>query len=136
MLPFEFIVPGPPVSHQSRNRGKLTAWKQTVRQVAADRWVGTGPVGHSVRMVVTYYHAGAAVRIDDDNLLKPIQDALNQLVYRDDSQVTDVAVRKTGIDGEFRVRGASMVLLEGFSRGSEFLHVLIEDAPAHSQLLR
>jgi crossover junction endodeoxyribonuclease RusA len=68
-------------------------------------------------------------------MLKPIQDALIGLVYEDDRQLTDASVRKTNIDGLFYIRGASIVLLEAFSRGNEFLHVRIETAPGHEHFL-
>jgi hypothetical protein len=135
MLPFEFTVPGPPLSHQTRDRQKLSAWRLAVQTAAALRW-GTAPAEKvSLRLAVTYYHEGDAVRIDNDNLLKPVQDALNQLVYEDDRQVTDAAVRKTSIDGEFRVRGASPVLLMAFVDWVEFIYVKVEAAPDDQKLL-
>jgi crossover junction endodeoxyribonuclease RusA len=73
--------------------------------------------------------------MDNDNMLKPIQDALNRLIYEDDRQITDTAVRKTDINGSFRVRGMSSVLAEGFCRGNEFLHIKVEHAPVHEELL-
>jgi crossover junction endodeoxyribonuclease RusA len=85
MLPFEFTVDGPPISHQTRNSARLRAWQRTVRVAAVQRWpAGTAPVIEQLRFIVTYYHDGASVRIDNDNLVKPIQDALNGPVYVDD----------------------------------------------------
>jgi crossover junction endodeoxyribonuclease RusA len=132
MLPFEFTVEGPPVSNQTRAKPKLRAWREMVRQAAANRWAATAPLVGALRIVVTYYHEGPAIRMDNDNMLKPIQDALIGLVYRDDKQLTDASIRKTDIDGRFRVRGASLVLLEAFSHGKEFLHIRIESAPDHA----
>src|SRR5689334_15459077 len=132
MLPFEFIVEGPPVSHQTRNAERLRAWRSTVRAAAAQRWpAGMSPVTVRLRFTVTYYHDGVSVRIDNDNLVKPIQDALNGLVYEDDRQITDTYVRKTDLNGSFRVRGMSPVLAEGFCRDNEFLYVRVELAPSH-----
>jgi hypothetical protein len=88
-----------------------------------------------VQITVTYFHDGSAVRIDNDNLLKPIQDALNNLVYVDDRQITDCTVRKTDINGRFAVRGMPPLLAEAFSNGTEFLHVRIEARPDHGELL-
>lgn len=68
-------------------------------------------------------------------MLKPIQDALIGLIYEDDRQITDIAVRKTDINGSFYVRGISPILAEGFSHGLEFLYVRIEVAPSHEELL-
>jgi Holliday junction resolvase RusA-like endonuclease len=136
MLPFEFTVPGPPVSHQSRNKAKLAAWRQMVRTAASARWGAAAPLGVPLRITVSYYHQGLAVRIDNDNMVKPLQDALIGLVYQDDRLITDTIVRKTSIDGLFRVRGYPLVLLEALSQGDEFLHVVIDEAPHHEHPLR
>ncbi len=135
MFPFEFIVDGPPVSYQTRRADRLRAWEQTVHDAAARRWPDhASPVAGNLKLTVTYYHDGIAVRIDNDNMIKPIQDALNGLVYEDDRQITDTQVRKTDLNGSFRVRGMSPVLAEGFCRGNEFLHIRIELAPNHQEL--
>lgn len=136
MLPFEFIVDGPPVSQQAKDRTRLQAWKDTVREAARRRWpLGQAPITIQLQITLTYYHEAITVRIDEDNMLKPIQDALIGIVYIDDVQITDSKVRKTNIDGLFQVRGMSMVLAEGFSKGSEFLYIRVEEAPDHSELL-
>jgi len=136
MFPFEFTVPGPPLSHQTRDRKKLEAWRQFVRTSASTRWVHSDPSESAVRIVVTYYHEGETVRIDNDNLLKPIQDALNGLVYRDDRQISDTAVRKTSVDNPVRVPGMPRILYEAFVSCRSFIHVRIEEAPDHSDLMR
>lgn len=137
MLPFEFIVDGPPISYQTRRAERLRAWKQAVRNAAAYRWPqAVAPLKVRLKMTVCYYHDGVMVRIDNDNMVKPIQDALNGLIYEDDRQITDIQVRKTDINGSFRIRGMSPVLAEGFVKGKEFLHIVIERAPNHEELLR
>lgn len=136
LLPFEFIVEGPPVSHQTRNSLRLREWQQTVRRAAVQRWpANTAPLSERLQIAVTYYHDGIAVRIDNDNLLKPVQDALNGLIYTDDRQITDAYVRKTDLNGSFRVRGMSPILAEGFCQGKEFLHIRIALAPDHEELV-
>jgi Holliday junction resolvase RusA-like endonuclease len=136
MLPFEFTVPGLPISHQSRNKKKLSTWQQTVRTAASKLWGSKSPLGTHLIIMVTYYHEGESVRIDNDNLLKPIQDALIGLVYLDDRWITDTMVRKTSIEGRFRVRGFSMVLLEALSRGEQFVHIVVDRAPSHDKPLK
>lgn len=136
MLPFEFIIDGPPVSHQTRNPERLRAWQFAVRVAAKQYWpVALPPLSTQLKLSVTYYHDGVAVRIDNDNMVKPIQDALIGLVYADDRQITDTQIRKTDINGSFRVRGMSPVLAEGFCRGHEFLYIRIESAPDHEELI-
>ena len=63
-----------------------------------------------------------------------MQDALNGMVYVDDRQITDTVVRKTDLNGSFRMRGMSPVLAEGFCRGTAFLYVRIERAPSHEEV--
>lgn len=135
MLPFEFTVPGQPVSHQTRNRAKLADWSRFVRTWASLHWGLKVPVTEAVKLTVTYFHEGAEIRLDNDNMLKPIQDSLNGIIYVDDRQVTDTVVRKASIDDSFHVRGTSMLLLEAFARGDPFVHIVVEHAPSHEELL-
>ena len=133
---FEFTVPGPPISHQSRNKEKLAKWQQTVRSAASKAWGSQCPLAIQLIIVVTYFHEGQSVRMDNDNMVKPIQDALIGLVYEDDRWITDTIVRKTSIDGLFQIRGYPLVLLEALSRGDEFLHIIVDRAPIHDKPLK
>lgn len=67
--------------------------------------------------------------MDVDNIIKPIQDALIGLAYIDDTQVTDVLVRKRNLAGEFRIENMTPTLADGFSRGCEFLYIVVTDVP-------
>ena len=136
MLPFEFVVIGTPLSHQTRNRRRLLEWKTTVRESAAPRWpVIEEPETGELRVVVNYFHERPSVRIDSDNLVKPILDALIGLVYVDDAQIVEVVVQKRDIDGTFRIRRMSQVLAEGFINGEEFVYVRIEHVEDRSNIL-
>ncbi len=136
-LPFEFIVQGPPRSAQTHSREALRKWKNNVVDAAAQSIpAGAVVVTERIRLCVAYYHDGLAAGLDLDNMVKPIQDALNGVVYEDDSQIVDTALRATCIDGPFKVRGMSMVLAEGFNQGREFLHVVIVPAPNHEEFLK
>lgn len=107
-----------------------------MRNEARRHWVlGQPPATGRLKITVVYYHDAVAIRLDGDNMLKPIQDALQGVAYADDAQITDTSVRKTGLDGPFRVRGMSRVLAEGFCRGTEFLYIKVEDAPDHVRIL-
>ncbi len=137
MLPFEFIVQGSPVSHQSNNRVLLRAWRAKVGVAAQIHWPAVQqPLDSPLKITVVYYFGDRSRRMDNDNLLKPIQDALIGLIYRDDSQIIDSAVRRTSINGAFFVRGMPLVLLEGFANGEEFVYVKLDAAPDHRELLR
>jgi crossover junction endodeoxyribonuclease RusA len=128
MLPFEFTIPGPPVSSQTRNRARLQQWKQDVCHAAQARiQAGTAPVADIVRITITYYYEGDTP--DVDNIIKPIQDALNGVVFVDDNQVHETKARKRALDGSYQIKGASGVLLEGFAAGQDFLHIRVEFCP-------
>jgi crossover junction endodeoxyribonuclease RusA len=58
-----------------------------------------------------------------DNLIKPIQDALEGIAYVNDSAVKDVTGNWRDIDGRFRLRYLSQPLADAFSDGREFLHI-------------
>ena len=124
MIPFDFVVEGPPVSQQTRNRARLQAWKQTVRQAAANYWqAGDQPSNAELSIIVTNFYEIAAP--DVDNIVKPIQDALIGLVYVDDNQITDCNTRKRKIDGSFKVKGLSRALADGFVMDKDFIHVKV-----------
>ncbi len=132
----EFTVPGPPFSHQTKSKTKLREWRDQVRSAAAQIWRDQPPVDIQLKITVSYYHEGVSVRIDNDNMVKPIQDALIGLVYRDDRCITDTEVRKTSIDGAFQIRSYPLVLLEAFSRGKPFLRIVVTTAPPHERPLK
>ena len=136
MATVEFTVKGPPVSAQSNNPSLLQSWKDAVRTEAIKACAGLAvPLAGPVRFVCVNYYEGPAQPLDDDNMVKAIRDALQGVVYENDRQITDSAVRQTIIDGAFRVRGASAVLLMAFSRGDEFVYIKVEPAPSHAKLL-
>lgn len=127
MLPFEFTIKGPPVSHQTRNRQRLQQWRAAVKTAASGAWSNGAAVSDAVSVTITYYYEGSSP--DVDNIIKPIQDALIGVVFVDDDQVVDTKSRKRLIDGSFRVRGASSILLSAFAQGDDFLHIKVEEAP-------
>jgi Holliday junction resolvase RusA-like endonuclease len=125
---FEFIVDGPPVSQQTRRRERLKEWKKTVRQEAEKYWSSEQKtaMGDVMLQIIYFYDS---VTMDVDNIVKPIQDAIIGLAYVDDDQVTDILVRKRNLSGNFKVENMTPTLAEGFSRGSEFLYIVVTDAP-------
>lgn len=121
---FEFCVSGRPVSAQAKNRLALQSWKRQVGAAAIAAWPGGRDMLRSdLRLHVTHY---AERRIADrDNLLKPIQDALQRVVYRDDGQIVDTACNWRNINGSFTVRHVFLSVAVSFSIGVEFLHVRV-----------
>lgn len=139
MLPFEFVVIGKPVSHQAKERKRVNVWKQQVRETALDNWKEETPIGDYIQVIITHYYdadpgGDESAVPDNDNIVKPIRDALNGLIYVDDYQITDFISRRRNLNGSFRIKGISPALAEGFSQGKEFLHIKVESAPDHRDL--
>lgn len=133
MLQLEFVVPGPPVSHQTSDRANLKAWQAAIRAEAAKTWTAP-PLKGKLKFLLINFHEGDKPPLDDDNMVKPIRDALNALVYEDDRQIRYSETLQVPIDDPIKIRGASAILLAAYSKGDEFLYVRIEDAPAVIQL--
>jgi crossover junction endodeoxyribonuclease RusA len=133
MLPIEFIIEGPPVSLQTKNRRRLRQWKADLAAAAASRIPpGSAPTQIEVEIKITYFYEGSTP--DIDNIIKPIQDALVGLVYIDDDQVAETGSRKKEINGAYKIRGASSVIVEGFVRGNEFLHIKVTEHQPNQDL--
>ncbi len=99
-----------------------------MRRVAEQTWPsGELPVTEPVMLTITYFFERTAM--DIDNIPKPIADALQGLVYVDDTQLTDILCRKRDLNADLRIINPSSVLAEGFAQGTEFLHIVVEFAP-------
>lgn len=85
MLPFEFIITGKPISHQTKDKKRLQTWKTKVRQTAEACWKSTVPIGDLVRVIITHYYDANPTDEsgvpDSDNIVKPVRDALNGVIY-------------------------------------------------------
>jgi hypothetical protein len=69
-----------------------------------------------------------------DNLVKPVLDALQGIVYLNDRQISDVVANRRDINGHFRVRHMSRPLAEAFSHWEQFVHIRIDKAPKRRDL--
>ena len=134
MALIEFTVLGPPVSHQTHDRAALQSWKATVRNHAFAVWGTTPPLTNKLKCTIINFHEGEKASLDDDNMMKPIRDALNKLVYVDDRQITYSEIIQISIDAPIKVRRGSPALLAAYSIGEEFVYVRIDDAPDYIQL--
>lgn len=129
MLPFEFIVEGPPVSLNARGQRKQK-WKAKVSSAAKSAMQldpktqkSYEPVDIKVQLVIVNYYIQASP--DVDNIIKPIQDALEGIVYHNDNQVFDTRCIKVQIDGNFRIKNPSPLLISGLQSQRDFLHIRV-----------
>ena len=133
MLHLEFTVLGPPVSYQTKDKANLKVWKQTIRDEAGKKWT-TIPLTTKLKMTLINFHERDDAPMDDDNMVKPIRDAMNKLVYEDDRQITYSVLIQISIDAPIKVRKGPRILLDACWNGEEFLYIRIEDAPDFIQL--
>ena len=83
----DFVVRGTPKSQQA---GSSKRWQETVQDAAPPlSELLTGPL----RLRIDFFFDGST-NLDTDNIIKPIQDALEDIVYGDDETVVDVCARK------------------------------------------
>jgi crossover junction endodeoxyribonuclease RusA len=130
----EFIVSGQPVSHQTKDKVKLKSWMALVRSSASTSWGVKPALIGRLKCTIINFHEGSDAPLDDDNMVKPIRDAMNGLIYNDDRQITYSETIQVSIDAPVRIRHGALVLLAGYSTGSPFVFVRIDDAPDIIQL--
>ena len=83
----EFIVEGTPRNHRAQSRPQ---WQDKVRAAAPPQ---TALLAGPLRLRIDFFFDGNT-DLDADNIIKPIQDALQQEVYENDETVVDVCSRK------------------------------------------
>ena len=125
MPTFEFVRLGIPCTVQTRNKSRLDNYRRDLRRVAVGLWDGNEPpVTVPVSVTINYYFTSDV--LDVDNIIKPILDALNGLVYQDDLQVVKVASQKGPVPTGPLLSGVAPVLSAGLRSRDDFLHVLVE----------
>ncbi|MEM1308918.1 MAG: RusA family crossover junction endodeoxyribonuclease [Cyanobacteria bacterium P01_H01_bin.153] len=130
MLPFDFVIIGKPVPHRAKDRQALKAWREHVRATAQFRWGDRSPLVDKLSVKITHFYdavpGNMGEDLDSERIIKPLLDALNGVVYRDDYQIAELDNRRRNLNGSFRVKGMSAALAEGFCKGEEFLHVRVD----------
>ncbi len=123
-LPFDFALPGPPVSLQTKNKTNLRQWKSRVKAAAEAVAQSATPRTEELKVKITFFHESDSP--DVDNIIKPIQDALVGVVYLDDCQVAATGCTRRDIDGAYRIRRAPQCLVDAMSAGDDFIHVTVD----------
>lgn len=118
----EFLIQGPPVSHQTRRRQRVRGYIEEVRVRAALAYTDPQPYDGMVRVEITYFYDARAG--DVDNIAKPILDGLKGCVLADDSQVMDVVASKRPI-ATYRFVEPTPELLRLLAAGREFVRIRV-----------
>ena len=119
---FDVCVHGQPISAQTGQRHLLHAWKQQVAETCVKVW-NQAPLSGNLRLRVVYY--GESRRLDWDNLVKPIQDALQSILYHNDRQIIEGSGRWEDINARRSVRYIPAPLAMAFSDGRPFVHIAV-----------
>lgn len=121
---FEMLIPKRPVSHQSKNRENLQAWKQYVAELAREGWHPSLPL-QEIQVRVTLVYLCNDSPGDVDNIIKPIQDALVGVVLVDDSMVADVDSHRRYLSDGIDLINLPALLVEGVTSGDECVYVAV-----------
>jgi len=73
------------------------------------------------------FHKGNEPPLDNDNLSKPLHDALINLLYDNDRWVIQTQVIQIDIESPITIQGATALLLENIRRGEDFLYVRFDE---------
>jgi crossover junction endodeoxyribonuclease RusA len=131
---FELLIKRRPLSVQAK-ASNLQAWIEEVRRQAKKEWNRPGPLtdeAFSLTLVFLY----ESDPIDVDNIIKPIQDALNGVVYPDDQLLTDVCSYRRLISDTLSFAGLPPLLAKAIRNQKEcvYLRVMAGPIPQHLSL--
>ena len=123
----DFVVRGTPRSQQAR---KKKLWQKKVQAAAPP---GLELLAGSLRLRIDFFFDGST-QLDTDNIIKPIQDALKNIVYDDDEAVIDVCARKIDLQQLPTLVATPSVLSRALTEPrSDFVFVRV--ASAHRRLV-
>ena len=128
-FPIEFLVPGTPVSAQSKHAKSREGWKRRVREASLgalpeEHWAWHGRVAATL-----FFFPGEPMQGDVDNIVKLVLDALARHIYLDDGQVERVVVQKFEPQNLFPFAAPSARLAEALSGDKPILYVRLSDDP-------
>ena len=99
-----------------------------VQNTAMQHWPeGEKPTEEAVAVTIIFVHDN--LRIDVDNVSKPILDALTGLIFKDDDQVTDLICRKRNLNEDLIIRSDSRILIDALYEGNPFVYLHVEESP-------
>ncbi|MBD1218072.1 MAG: RusA family crossover junction endodeoxyribonuclease [Aphanizomenon flos-aquae Clear-A1] len=127
---FEFLIPRRPVSTNNDKRRK--EWIRLVNKEAKKFWTGSSPIKDANLQLTLIYlcrgNYGDRDLLDTDNIIKPIQDALNKLVYEDDKLVSDVESHRRFLSEPIDITNLPLLLQEGVIIGEECVYVKVSES--------
>lgn len=123
-FPIEFVVRGTPVSAQSSANSK-NAWMRRVKSASSTALPAPHFVSSEPMAVTLFYFSEEEMPRDVDNIIKPILDALNQHVYRDNSQVDRIVKQRFTSDRLYRFGNPTDVVTAAIGGAKPAVYVRI-----------
>lgn len=125
-LPIEFHLQGVPVSSQGSPEGKA-AWKNRIEQAVKavlqeGHWLISRPLSLEILLLLDDDIQG-----DLDNMIKPIQDAMNRVVYEDDHQFQDVRIAKYLPNRIMQLTSVSTTLASALAQDRPSVYIKIDE---------
>lgn len=124
----DFLLPRRPLSHQAKDAAHKEEWKNFIFGRAFAEWqqrpITDGP------LCFTLVHLCEEDPPDINNIIKPIQDALNSLVYSDDSLIHDVKGHMRLLSEPIDIVGLPTKLADAVIEGVECVYIQIANANA------
>jgi hypothetical protein len=135
VLPIEFLVLSRPMSLQTNSRVRFQSWKSQVRAEAAKAWAGR-PILSEGEFHLTIVHLHHDVSTPDvDNIIKPIQDALEGVLLSNDNLVSDVDSHRRLMAGQFDRLRLPRLLQDALDSSLDCVYVRLADAVNLEDLL-
>ena len=97
------IIPGRGYAHTAKHAKQ---YKDTIKRIAQQKI--REPFSEEVDLRIEYLYYKHEDRLDGDNLLKTICDALEEVAYTNDSQIVHHEVTAININSSFTIRGVPL----------------------------
>jgi len=120
---YSILVPGRAYAPGSRH---AISYKASVRREASKKILR--PVQGSLYIRVLYYFSDPKSRVDGDNLLKIICDALKGIAYQDDSQIDDHRVIRRGLNSSTKISDIARPSLIDYIAKGDFVIIELGEA--------
>ena len=125
----EFVLEGPLLSNQqstAKGKANLVAWQAEVAGEAQKNWVAS-PLTGLLKAIIINFHDGSKPSVDVDNMSKPILDAMQKLIFKNDRQLRQAEIIHVEIGGAFAIKGVSKMIVDALQARNQFVYVRIED---------
>ncbi len=112
------------------NKKGLQAWKQYVNSLASTQWSDEPYEYVDIHLKLVYLYDDKSGPVPDvDNIIKPIQDSLENIVYIDDAWITDVEAHKRPLAGNYDLgKEPYLTLLDSINDTQECVYLELRQA--------